>query len=299
MEYKLGLIGYPVGHSRSPFIHSKLAGIKGIDLSYELLLTPPQELAKRVKDLFDEGFTGFNVTVPHKINVIPLIGTISQDASSVNAVNTCLRTDNGFNGFNTDISGFKRSLTANDIEVTGKNCVVLGAGGAARSLVYSLITLGARNIYIINRSRDNALKLIDDLKKASDVSNVKAVSEEELLRNIRKNGALGIAGNGHGNTASEISGNGRFIGFQATSAELNSDESVVKDPALFDLFDVSYDIVAVKEPTPFIRQSRERGIRSVNGFDMLYYQAEAAFEIWTGLKVSKEEALIVREELKS
>ena len=287
MEYKLGLIGYPVGHSRSPFIHSKLAELKGIDLSYELLLTPPQELAKRVKDLFDEGFTGFNVTVPHKINVIPLIGTISQDASSVNAVNTCLRADNGFDGFNTDISGFKRSLTANDIEVSGKDCVVLGAGGAARSLVYSLITLGARNIYIINRSRDNALKLIDDLKRASDVSNVKAVSEEELLKE------------GYDNVALQDTGTGRYLGFQATSAELNSDESVVKDPKLFDLFDVSYDIVAVKEPTPFIRQSRERGIRAFNGFDMLYYQAEAAFEIWTGLKVSKEEALIVREELKS
>ena len=287
MKYKLGLIGYPVGHSRSPFIHSKLAKLKGIDLSYELLLTPPEELENRVKELFDEGFSGFNVTVPHKINVIPLIGSISDDAVSVNAVNTCLRTDSGFDGFNTDISGFKRSLSANDIEVAGKDCVVLGAGGAARSLVYSLISLGASNIYIINRSRENALKLIDDLKRGSDVSAVKAVTEEELLM-------IGNAGAASGDGA-----HGRFLCFQATSAELNSSESVVKYPALFDMYDVSYDIVAVKEPTPFIRQSRERGIKAVNGFDMLYHQAEAAFEIWTGLKVSKEEALIVREELKS
>ncbi len=274
-KIKLGLLGYPVAHSKSPLIHSMLADFKGLDLSYELLLTKPEDLKARVKELFEEGYHGFNVTVPHKLAVIDSLVNVSKVAQSVGAVNTCIRSKNGFAGFNTDIMGFSKALDKNGIEVGGHDVVVYGAGGAARSVVFSLLLKKPASLSIINRSRENALKLIDDIKGGIDTSVVSCKTEEEIL-----------------------SENKRFVAVQTTSAELTTGESIVKNEAMFELFDAAYDIVAVKEPTPFIKGANAHGIKVANGFDMLYYQAQEAFELWTGTKITDAEAEKVRKELR-
>ena len=273
-KIKLGLLGYPVAHSKSPLIHSMLADFKGLDLSYELLLTKPEDLKERVKELFVSGYHGFNVTVPHKLAVIDSLLNVSKEALSVGAVNTCIRTEKGFDGFNTDITGFATALDKNEIEVTGRDVVVYGAGGAARSVVFALLSKSPASLSIVNRSKENALKLIDDLKDAVDTSAASYKTEEEVL-----------------------SSNKRLVAIQTTSAELTTGESIIKNVAMFDLFDAAYDIVAVKDPTPFIAGAKARNIKAVNGFDMLYYQAQAAFEMWTGEKITDDEADRVRKEL--
>ena len=273
-KIKLGLLGYPVAHSKSPLIHTMLADFKGLDFSYELLLTKPEDLKKRVEELFEKDYKGFNVTVPHKIAVIDSLKNVSHVAKSVGAVNTCIRTKDGFTGFNTDIMGFSKALDKNGIEVADRDVVVYGAGGAARSVVFSLLLKKPASLSIVNRSKENALKLIDDIKGGVDTSVASYKTEEEVL-----------------------SANKRLIAVQTTSAELTTGESIVKNNSIFDLFDAVYDIVAVKEPTPFIKEAAKRGIKAANGFDMLYYQAQEAFELWTGTKITDDEADRVRKEL--
>ena len=148
---KLGLIGKKLSHSKSPEIHQRLFGLQHIDGTYSLLEIQPDSIETILSKLYHDGYEGINVTIPYKIDIMPFLTKISQEAVSIGAVNTIHLTDQGFFGFNTDYSGFSRSLDHAGIRIQDTDCVVLGTGGAARAIIQSLFDKGAASIIVVSR----------------------------------------------------------------------------------------------------------------------------------------------------
>lgn len=260
---KLGLIGYPVKHSSSPRIQKQLGIDHGIEVEYELYEVAPENVKEFVDKAWREGFDGFNVTVPHKPEVMKYLVRISSEAKEVGAVNTCKRITDGFAGYNTDIKGFIRALQSEGIDVKGRKCVVLGAGGAARSIVYSLLSLDASQVCIVNRTKERALALKAQYDGKSEEDRVRVCEEEQIL-----------------------SEGERVIAIQATGLGLKEgDPSPVGNEAFYDLCDACYDLMPIERETAFMKEARKHGVRAYNGMKMLQYQAEEAFNIW----INKEE----------
>ena len=157
-------------------MHNAAFAALNLDAHYSALDVAPEDLLKAVERLRSEDVFGANVTVPHKLAVIPLLDKLTAEARAIGAVNTIINRDGSLTGHNTDAAGYARALQDAGLELETKQAVVLGAGGAARAVVYALLKLGSRvNIY--NRSADKALKLATDF---SSYGEVVAVSKEEL-----------------------------------------------------------------------------------------------------------------------
>ena len=269
-SYKFGLLGFPVSQSRSPVIHNTLGELKNIDLTYELMSTEPEILADRISNLYESGYDGFNVTVPHKCNVIPSLVGISTEAKCVGAVNTCVRTEGGYFGYNTDIYGITKSIEEAGADITNRICVVYGAGGAARAVIYSLISMGAGMVYVIDRTVEKAKKLADDINCVLSTDKVGIITEEAAVIEL-----------------TDI-----FL-FQCTSVGMKAGECIVKDMRIFEHSLLAFDIIAMD--TEFVRIAGSRGIPSQNGTRMLLYQGIKAFELWTGLSVTEDEISKMKE----
>ncbi|MEJ0010983.1 MAG: shikimate dehydrogenase [Alphaproteobacteria bacterium] len=156
-----GLIGWPVEHSLSPAIHNYWRKQHGIGGSYELFPTPPEKLGEAVAALKARGVRGFNVTVPHKRAIIPLLGPLDMRARTIGAVNTVIHEDGRLFATNTDAFGFLTGLRESMGELAPymERAVVLGAGGAARAILAALKEAGAKEIVIANRTLEHAEKL--------------------------------------------------------------------------------------------------------------------------------------------
>ena len=150
MSNKFGLIGGKLGHSLSPAIHQLFFEYTGKTGSYELLETELEALPELMGKL-REGFVGTNVTIPHKLHVMPLLDKIAPEAAAIGAVNTIKFTSEGALGYNTDYFGFGRMLEYNDIKVNGKVCAVLGTGGAARAVVKYFADKKCAKLYLVTR----------------------------------------------------------------------------------------------------------------------------------------------------
>ena len=150
---KLGVIGAKLGHTASPAIHEKLFRILQVEgqHQYGVLEMDRNDIPNELQRLRDEGYTGANVTIPYKLDVMPYLTEISREARIIGAVNTLHFTDNGIFGYNTDYSGFGRSLDHAGIGVKTKDCVVLGSGGAARAIIQYLSDSGAKSITVVSR----------------------------------------------------------------------------------------------------------------------------------------------------
>ncbi|MEJ2753249.1 MAG: shikimate dehydrogenase, partial [Chloroflexota bacterium] len=159
-----GLIGWPVSHSFSPAMHNAALAVLGLNWVYVPLPVPPDRVGDAVRGLPALGFQGVNVTVPHKQAVMPFLDEISPAAQAVGAVNTILveQESGRLLGFNTDGRGFLADLVAKEVEVNGRHCLVLGAGGSARGIVYALFQAGGR-VLLLARRPEQAYQLAADL----------------------------------------------------------------------------------------------------------------------------------------
>ena len=169
---KLGIIGYPLGHSLSPVMQNVALKKLGIDGSYVALETPPEKLAERIDFLKNEEFRGFNVTIPHKIEIMKYLDSIDNFAKVVGAVNTVVIDENKkFHGYNTDVYGFVQAIPEEIREnLAGKKAAVLGSGGAARAVLVGLIEIGIKEISIFARNQEKSFELKEViLKNFSDV----------------------------------------------------------------------------------------------------------------------------------
>ncbi len=256
---RYAVIGHPIAHSRSPWIHAQFALQTGEQLTYSALEVAPSELPQRLREFFAGGGRGLNVTVPHKQAVLPLLDELGEPARTAGAVNVISRTRAGrLRGDNTDGSGFVRDLTRNlGVTVTGLRVLLLGAGGAARGVLAPLLALAPAELVIANRSAERALQLA---REFAGLGMVRGCGFAEL-----------------GSTPFELIINATAAGLEQQLPPL---PLAVLESAAF-----CYDLVYGGGDTPFVRWAREHGVaRCADGTGMLVEQAADSFEIWRGVR---------------
>ena len=265
-----GLIGNPVGHSVSPAIHNNLARLTGKDMVYTTFKVEKGDVASAVRGAYSLNILGLNVTVPHKSEVIDSLVDIDPLAKAIGAVNTLVRVDGGFKGYNTDILGLARELEDEGIELADSKVIILGAGGAARAITFLCSSKGAKKIYLLNRSVD----------KAQDIAhavNTHFQNEKVIPMNIAD--------------YADIPGDD-YIVIQTTSVGLHPNDTavVIDDEAFYKKAAVGVDIIYNPAKTKFMKLIKAQGKNAYNGLKMLLYQGVSAYELWNDCKITKEEA---------
>ncbi len=262
MTKQLGILGYPLAHSISPAFQQAALDHLGIDARYDSWPTTPQDLPNRVEQLRSDEVMGANVTIPHKESIIPLLDELDQVASAIGGVNTIVNQRGRLKGFNTDAPGFMRGLCEDGaFEPRGTRVVVIGAGGAARAVAYSLAAAEVSFLAIVNRTPERARSLARDLRAAfKDVS-------------------LEASGRLEQDTRYDLLVNCTSIGTRHSETEgmLPIADDLIRAGALV------YDLVYNPSETRLIEAARERGARTVGGLPMLVYQGAEAFRLWTGV----------------
>lgn len=259
---KFVLIGYPLGHSVSPFIHKELFKLKNIDAEYSLEEIAPEEIESKIPMLRE--LDGFNVTIPHKTDIIGFTNKLSEKAKLFSSVNTVKNQNGSLIGYNTDCHGFLRSLETADIEL-GKKVIVCGSGGVSRMFAFEGVLAGAELTIAVRESGLNSAEKIKSeikskLKKDISVCTLEDTSGEcELLINATPVGM-----------------------YPNTQSCILPEEKIRNAKAVFD---------AVYNPleTRLITTAKKNNIKCVNGLPMLVWQAAAAQEIWLDVKFSHKE----------
>ncbi len=254
------LIGDPVEQSLSPAMHNAAFRALGLDYAYVALRVPKRFLADAVGGIRALDIAGFNITTPHKISIIGLLDELDESASLVGAVNTVKNEREKLIGFNTDGAGALRSLEEKIGTVKEKEVVLLGAGGAARAIAFSLARAGAR-LTIANRTVPRARALASTIKQKLGVD-VKVISlnRAELTGNLKN---------------ADILINATLVGMYP-----KADQTLVTSSMMHRGL-VVYDIVYEPLRTRLLREARQAGGRTIDGLNMLVHQGALAFEIWT------------------
>jgi shikimate dehydrogenase len=257
---RLGVIGWPVAHSRSPAMHNAgLAALGMTEWRYQLLPVPPERFAETVRALPDAGFAGANVTIPHKHAALALADTATESARAIGAANTLIFAPEGaIAAQNTDAPGF---LAALGVCPRGMSALVLGAGGSARAVVWALREAGAREVSVWNRTPERALALARDfgaraapLPEAADLLvNCTSVGLESQPANLKQ-------------SATEP----QALNLPAVTLDQVGDYAHV------------IDLVYSSAPTPLLAAARARGAHTVGGLEILLAQGALSFELWTG-----------------
>lgn len=261
---RCGVIGHPISHSKSPLIHTHWMAQHHIDGEYRAIDIAPENLSTGVQALIDEGYAGFNVTVPHKVAIMALCDEIDDTAGLIGAVNTVLIRNGKLYGRNTDAFGFLENLKQNWAQVSfDRPVMVLGAGGAARAVVHALLQEGVSDLRVSNRSQDKALNLCEMAP-----AKMTAVSWE--ARDALKE-----------------------IGLLINTTSLGMKNQPPLDINLCDLpRDAGVnDIVYAPLMTDLLQQAQARGNVAITGIGMLLHQARPAFEAWCGALPEVDAAL--------
>lgn len=256
---RYGVVGHPVAHSWSPFIHGLFARQTGQSLVYRLYDVPPEQFATRVSEFFMEGGRGLNITVPHKIAAAELAAELTPRAARAGAVNTLAAQAAGrILGDNTDGAGLVRDLCDNlGLQLARRRILIVGAGGAARGVLAPLLALEPQFVVITNRTAQRA---------------------QSLARDFADLGALRGCGFG------ELSGEAFDLVINATSASLSG---AVPDltPRVIGPATTCYDMAYGKTDTPFTRWALGHGCaRAAQGWGMLVEQAAESFHLWRGVR---------------
>lgn len=258
LRYRLGVIGDPVEHSISPAMQQPALDALGISATYERWHTPLAELPGRIDSLRAPDVLGANVTVPHKEHVLSLVDDVSALALRAGAINTISNRDGYLRGDNTDVYGLAHALQRHAGDLTGCRAAILGAGGAARAAVLSLEAVGVGRIAVLNRTIERAERIRAELAPApvdaiaSDApAAVDAVRSADLLINA---------------TA---------LGWKRGELPLAPERiALLPDSAL--VVDITY------RDTDLLDTARARGLRTLDGLEMLVFQGARSLEIWTG-----------------
>ncbi len=270
-HFTLGLIGWPLEHSLSPVIHTaalRSCELQGEYLPYPIPLLPEGAQALRaILDDFRAGrIDGLNVTIPHKQSVVPHLDHLTPVARAIGAVNTILRDGDELIGDNTDMEGFLRDLSSALSPRVG-GALILGAGGAARAVVYGLCKTKWK-VWVASRRLDQATELANSISElcispvspiSHEISEIKPIIPEITL--IVNATPLGMAPN------------------------LDASPWPLEFP--FPVDAMIYDLVYVPQETTFVRAAHANGLRATTGLGMLIEQAALAFELWTGHQASK------------
>ena len=260
----VGLIGWPVEHSLSPTMHNAAFAALGLEWAYVPLPVRPEDVEPALKGLAALNFVGANVTVPHKQAVMRHIDELSDAARITGAVNTIHIRDGKFYGYNTDAIGFLNALREAGCEPKGLRVAVLGAGGAARAVVFALARAEADSIIVFNRTAERAAFLVDDLADVFPDSRLtfETLTAEALI-------AL--------DNAVDLIVNTTSVGMYP---EIDSSPWPVDVPLPRQA--ILYDLVYNPLETVFLRSAKTMQLRAIDGLGMLVHQGAFAFETWTG-----------------
>jgi shikimate dehydrogenase len=282
----VGLIGWPVEHSLSPLMHNAAFDALGLNWRYVPLPVPPGQVEVAIRGLAALGFCGANVTVPHKQAVMPVLDSISPNARALGAVNTLLlERDAGgellsVQGYNTDDAGFVSALRQHFPPLGGTkggDAVVVGAGGAARAVVFGLLGAGSGQITVLNRSPRRARELTADLARSpACAARLRALplTPETLIESAR---------------AASLLVNATPVGMWP-----RVDDSIWPDVAPLPSHLTVFDLVYNPLQTRLLRQAQRAGARPIDGLGMLIHQGAIAFKIWTGAATVNEITTLMR-----
>lgn len=262
-----GVMGWPVGHSRSPRLHGYWLERYGIDGAYVPLAVPPERFAEALRALPALGFAGANVTVPHKEAALAAVDAVEPEAHRIGAVNTIVVGPDGrLTGGNTDAFGFMAHLraTAPGWQAKAGPAAMIGAGGAARAVAYALAKAGVPEIRLVNRTATRAEALATALAGPFTVrawaDRAAALRDAVLLVNTTTQGMTG-------QPVLDLAPEGLASGA------------------------VVYDLVYVPLATPLIRAAQAKGLATVDGLGMLLHQARPGFKAWFGVDPEVDEGL--------
>ncbi len=260
----LGVIGDPVEHSLSPLMHNQ--AIASLDLDYVYLALPVKsaDLKNAIAGFEAIGLVGFSITIPHKQTIIPLLSEISTVAQGVGAVNTVYRTDHGWIGTNTDITGFISPLQRYNRDWSQTTVVILGCGGAARAVVVGCAQLGCTEIHVLGRNQDKLGKFLDSWINSDLAITIHTHPWEQLPELLAQANLL--------------------VNATPVGMYPKVEQSPVDQLAMARLPEnaIAYDLIYTPNPTQFLRQAKEQGAIAIDGLEMLVQQGAAAFKIWLG-----------------
>lgn len=269
----IGIFGNPIGHTLSPVIHDTLSLYMGIDEKYVPFCVGDAELGDCVHMAYEQGVLGLNITVPHKQAVIEHLVGIDDVAKAIGAVNTLVRTDGGYMGYNTDMPGLARALETENIGLRDRKVIVLGAGGAARAVAYMCVYHGAAEVHIINRTYEHAADIADDMNKIAKAAIVYAHTVSDYT-DIPKS---------------------EYLMIQCTSVGLREGDGLPFDidESFYAMADAGVDLIYNPIKTPFLEKLEKLGVPCINGLKMLLYQGIFAYELWNNVNISDTLADIV------
>ena len=266
----IGLIGYPLKHSISPYFQQAALDYYQLYIRYEKWETSPEELELTVKKLREPQNLGANITVPYKEAVLPLLNEIDDLANLIGAVNTIAQKDDKLIGFNTDAYGFIEALyKEGHFEAEGKQVVIIGAGGAARAVSFALVQKKISSLTIVNLTLERAKALADSLKSYIYDSSLKTKVNTLPWQSLSSRRTFDHC---------QLIVNCTTIGTKYSSQEGQSPLSIKVIPK--DI--LVYDLVYNPWPTPLLQVAQEAGANILGGLAMLVYQGAASFELWTG-----------------
>jgi len=259
---KLFVIGHPIEHSLSPAMQN--AALKELKLDKEFYYdkrdVKPEELENFVKEIRNEEIFGANVTIPHKINIIPFLDKLTKEAELIQAVNTIYRENNQIIGHNTDGIGCLNTLKENNIQIEKKTILILGAGGAGRAISFTLALNNPKNLIIVDRSYEQAKSLTEEITKKT-----KTKTQPENLDNLNT-----ILPNAEIIIHCTPTGMKNYAENQTliTSEHLNKNQTIM-------------DIVYNPQKTKLLEEAEKAGCKTISGVGMLVHQGAVGFEIWT------------------
>jgi shikimate dehydrogenase len=260
----IGLLGHPIKQSYSPFIHNVTVELKKLDYIYLPFDVPAANLKNALKGMIALDIKGFNITIPHKENILQFMNDVSEEASIIGSVNTVVNDDGKLTGYNTDINGILESLNPYKDDILGREVSVIGAGGSARAVIYTLIRyFKPAVIHIVNRTEQRA----EALKKYfSDKMKYDGIKTKELF----PPDLVGIFSN------SKLIINATPVGMFPDQDDIvtSLENSFIKDQIVFDL-------VYNPPQTKLLKLAASRGAIPISGLKMLVHQAAKSFELWT------------------
>ena len=263
----MGLIGNPVEHTLSPVIHNTIAETMNESMVY-VAFPVADDIESAVKGAYALGIQGMNITVPYKSDAIPFLADLDKEAEIIGAVNTLVRTENGYKGYNTDLPGLYRAILSEGIEVKGSRVIIVGAGGAARAAAFMCAFNGAERVVILNRTVEKAERIAEEVKDKTGFTAIEVKSISDY---------------------NSIEGEGYLV-LQATKVGLypKTEESPITDEAFFKKAAVVYDLIYTPQQTMFMQLAAKQGVAAYNGLKMLLYQGVSAYEMWNQVSVPEE-----------
>lgn len=280
----IGLLGHPVGHSKSPLMHNIAFKQMGLPFTYAAFDVEPASLESAVKGLRALGFRGANVTIPHKVKVMEYIDKVDDEAKRIGAVNTIVNENGRLIGYNTDGIGYLQSLLEETgLSLASSKVLILGAGGATRAIAFALLGAGIEQLWITNRTIEKADQLAASLYASQKgTASIHALTYEQLP-SVLSEASLLV--------------NSTPVGMHPNVSDSPLTEA---DLSLLPNYAVVSDLIYNPKRTKLLSMAEKIGLQTHEGLGMFIHQGAYAFEYWTGAKApTKQMRQVVQQALQN